>query len=415
MNNNLNEQIALFRYGIIAPLVSGTDNCKSKNEYFNLHGNKEYRFIDGSSVHVSPGSIERWYYNYQKHGFDGLKMKPRTDVGTTRKLDNELINTITFYVDNHPRLPATAIRTDLIKNGFITESDVSLSTITRFVQAYKKGKDITSKTEMRRYECKHINDVWCCDTSYSFKLTDNGEKKRTFIIAIIDDASRLVVGCDVFFNDNYVNYMTVLKSAIEHYGLPKVLNLDNGTPYKNGQIDLLAARLGIRLNHCAPYTPEGKAKIERWFRTMKDHFMAGYTVKASTTIESYRKDLLDYVKEYNNFPHSSLKGKSPNERYFNGEDQIRRCTQEIIDTSFLLEEERRVTIDNVIVLDRKEFEVPYKYSNRKIKIRYSPDFKVVYVVEANNELTPITLLDKVANSTVKRNKPKFNTNGDDTK
>ncbi len=404
MDNIKNEQIALFRYGIISPLVTGTDNCKSKQDFFTTYGNKQYRYVDGSLVFVSPGSIERWYYSYQKNGFNGLKVKSRIDQNTTRKLSDDLIQTICFYIDNHPRLPATSIRTYLIANGLITSDEVSLSTITRFVQSYKKGKNVTTKTEMKRYECKHVNDVWCCDTSYSFKLNDNGVKKRTFIIAIIDDASRLIVGCDVFFNDNYVNYMTVLKKAIERYGVPRTLNLDNGSPYKNGQIELLAARLGIRVHHCAPYTPEAKSKIERWFRTMKDHFMAGYTILAKTTIDTYRKDLLEYVENYNNTPHSSLKGTTPNQRYFNGDDQTRHLNQETIDTSFLLEVDRKVSIDNVISLDTKEFEVPYKYSNHKIKIRYSPDYKTVYVVEDNDTLTPIKLLDKVANSTIKRQK-----------
>lgn len=143
---------------------------------------------------------------------------------------------INHYVDTHPRLPSTAIREDLIKNGYITERGVSLSTITRYVQTYKRNSKIVTKTEMRRYELEHINDVWCCDTSYSFKLSVDGVLKRTYIIAIIDDASRLIVGCGVFFNDNYANYMTVLKQAVKKYGKPKLLNVDNGAPYRNDKL-----------------------------------------------------------------------------------------------------------------------------------------------------------------------------------
>ena len=45
----------------------------------------------------------------------------------------------------------------------------------------------------------------------------------------------MIVGCNVFFNDNYKNFMSVLKTAVSKYGKPKVLNLDNGAPYKNSQ------------------------------------------------------------------------------------------------------------------------------------------------------------------------------------
>lgn len=63
--------------------------------------------------------------------------------------------------------------------------------------------------------------------------------------------------------------MSVMKSAVSKYGRPKVLNFDNGKSYKNKQMELLVARIGTTLSYCQPYTPTSKAKIERWFRTLK--------------------------------------------------------------------------------------------------------------------------------------------------
>ena len=134
-------------------------------------------------------------------------------------------------------------------------------------------------------------------------------------MAIIDDASRMIVGCDIFFEDNYINFMSVLKGAVKKYGKPKLLNVDNGSPYKNNQISLLTARLGITLHHCEAYTPQSKAKIERWNRTMKDHFMFNYHISSATTIEEVRADLLKYVVEYNKKEHSELK-KPPHDRFY---------------------------------------------------------------------------------------------------
>lgn len=415
MTSKEQEQIALFRYSIISQLISNLDDSKSKQDFFRLASEKKYIDPYGKNVTVSCGTIERWYYNYRKYGFDSLKPKKRKDLGYQRKIDSDLSYIINHYIDTHPRLPATAIRQCLIENGDIIESEISLSTITRYVNNYKNNKKIITSNEMRRYEAEHINDIWCCDTSYSFKLkvknkNDNTyENKRTYIIAIIDDASRMIVGCNVFFNDNYINYMSVLKNAIKKYGKPKLLNVDNGAPYKNGQIELLSARLGIILHHCAPFSPTQKSKIERWFRTMKDHFMASYHITSKTTIDDFRNDLLEYVNEYNNNVHSSLNGKSPNDRFFNGDDEILYIDNDKIDKTFLIEVDRKVTADGIISLDTKEFEVPYQYQNKKIKVRYSADYQTVYVVEADNELTPIKIVDKVANSKIKRNKINFNT------
>ena len=408
MTDNEKNEIALFRYGVISDLVVGNVDVKSKKSFFRDASSKE-RYYNGKQIRISKGTIERWFYNYQKYGFDGLKPRDRSDCGRIRKIDNEIEGIINHYVNEHPRMPASQIYNELLANHYITYDEVSLSTITRYVMKQKKNKGVITHSEMKRYEAGHINEIWACDTTYSFKLTVKGEKKRLYIIAIIDDASRLIVGVDVFFNDNYVNFMSVLKSAVKKYGKPKILNLDNGAPYKNNQINLLSARIGISAHHCAPYSGWQKGKIERWFRTMKDHFMASFHLTTNTTIDEFRDELLKYTNEYNNTIHSSLNNISPLTRFFDSGEEIKRLSDDEIEKGFLLEIERKASIDCVIQIDNKEFEVPIKYSKKNIKIRYSSDYKTCYVVNPDSSLERIELLDKVANSMIKRKQPKFNT------
>lgn len=408
MNNEEKQKIALFRYGVISDLVSGISEHGSKAEYFRAKADKKWMDSNGRSVEISVPTIERWYYTYKKYGFDGLIPRDRNDSGRSRKLDDDIMSVIKHYVEKHPRMTATAIYDEMISNHYITYDDVSISTFTRYVTRLKADKGIINHSEMKRYEAEHINDIWCCDTTYSFKLNVDGTKKRMYIIAIIDDASRMIVGIDVFFNDNYVNFMSVLKTAVRKHGKPRVLNLDNGAPYKNKQIELLGARLGITLYHNKPYYGQGKAKIERWFRTMKDHFMASFHLTSKTTIGEFKSALLEYVNTYNNSKHSSI-DMTPVERFFDMGDEIKRIDNDTIDKAFLLEIERKVSIDCVIPIDNIEFEVPQKYSNKRIKIRYSEDYQNCYVVNPDNSLEKIQLLDKVANSKTKRKQPIFNT------
>lgn len=182
MTNDEKDKIALFKYTIIAPLISNTTEYINKNDFFMEASKKQYRYIDGKLISVSYSTLERWYYNYLNKGFDSLKPAARSDLGHIRKLDDELMAIINHYVDVHPRLPSTSIYEDLIRNGYIAKKEVSLSTITRYVQSYKKNNKIVIKTEMRRYEMEHINDVWCCDTSYSFKLSVEGTKKGHLLL-----------------------------------------------------------------------------------------------------------------------------------------------------------------------------------------------------------------------------------------
>lgn len=409
MTEDEKNSVALFRYGIISELITGVNKYPTKDAYFKAKSEQEWINKNGDKVSVHEKTIERWYYNYLKYGFDVLKPKDRNDTGRSRRIDDELLNIINHYVIEHPRMPATLIYDELLTNHYIIKDEISLSTISRYVSKLKKSKGVIEHSEMKRYEASHINEIWCCDTTYSFKINVGEEKKRMYIIGIIDDASRLIVGIDVFFNDNYVNFMSVLKQAVTKYGKPQVLNLDNGAPYKNSQLDMLAARIGIGLYHNKPYYGPGKAKIERWFRTMKDHFMASYNLTSKTTIDEFKKALLEYVNKYNNDIHSQLNGKTPNERFFDSSDEIKTLDSEQIEKAFLLEIERKVSIDCVIQIDNVEYEVPLKYSKKTIRLRYAPDLKKCYVVDPDGHLEGIQLLDKKANARIKRKQPVFNT------
>lgn len=113
------------------------------------------------------------------------------------------------------------------------------------------------------------------------------------MIALINDSSHFILGADVFFNDTFVNLMSVIKSAVSKYGKPKVFNFDNGSAYKNRQMELLAARIGSAINYCRPYTPTQEEKIERWFRTLKDQWMVSLDMRDFHSLEELRGESSD--------------------------------------------------------------------------------------------------------------------------
>jgi len=414
MNDDERQKIALFRYGIIAPAISRNyDESLSLKGFFRNAANKSYVNPRGEDVKIAPSTIERWFYSYKDGGFDALIPQRRVDTGMFRKMDSDLAEQITYLKTEYPRLPATLIHQKLIDNGTIIKGEVSLSTVTRFINKLKSEQKLTSNSDMRRYEREHINEVWCGDSSVGPYLTIDGKKKRTYIIALLDDASRMIVGIDIFFNDTFINLMSVMKTAVTRFGRPKIFNFDNGASYRNKQMELLAARIGTVIHYNQPYTPTGKAKIERWFRTMKDHWMAGLYMKEYPSLEELRLSLMEYVNSYNKSIHSSLNGFTPMDRFFSESALIKRISEEDIHKAFLLEYERRVSSDNVIVIDDTEYEVPYRYARQRIKLRYSADFDTVYVIDSfTGELEPIKLLNKHDNAHIKREKIRL-TGGND--
>ncbi|GAA0284783.1 hypothetical protein GCM10008922_48450 [Faecalicatena contorta] len=406
MDQEKMQAIALMRYSAIAPLITGfQEDYPSRDAFFRDASLKGVTAPDGSIKHYAPGTIEKWYYTYKELGFNGLLPSGRSDLGKPRKLDDALQEQIRYLKANYPRMSAAAIFRQLKDNGSIRNGEVSESTITRYIRLLSIEMKTTGNPDMRRYERPHINEVWCGDSSVGpyLRLSD-GKKHKVFIIALIDDASRFIVGIDVFFNDNFVNLMSVMKSAVAKYGHPQMFNFDNGSSYKNRQMELLAARLGSALHYNQPYTPTQKAKIERWFRTMKDQWMAALDIRDFHSLEELRGSLMAYVQLYNRSPHSSLKGTCPQDRFFSEPERIRRIPQEKLDTDFLLEIERRVSADCVVVIDHVEYEVDCRFARQRIRLRYAPDLSEIFIVEADHSLTPIRLLNKQENAFVKREK-----------
>lgn len=305
----------------------------------------------------------------------------------------------------HRTAPAAAIYRQLQDTGSIRSGQVSESTILRFINQMMLQEKLANPPDMRRYERPHINEVWCGDSSAGPYLTTEDRKKhRVWILALMDDASRFITGIDVFFKDNFVNLMSVMQSAVAKYSRPQVWNFDNGAPYRNRQMELLAARIGSTIHYCRPYTPVQKAKIERWFRTMKDQWMAALDMTEFHTLEALRGSLLSFVQQYNQTTHASLNGRSPQERFFEEPERIRRLSEEQIAQSFLLEIERRVSADGVLTIDQVEYEVDCRFARQRVTLRDSPDMEEIYVVESGGTLTPIRLLNKQENAFVKREK-----------
>ena len=400
------QDVALLRYTAIAPVVTGLgDAYCSNNDYYREISEKGVTGPDGKVYHFHPDTLQRWYSAYKKQGFEALMPRDRRDAGKSRKIDADLLEQLTYFVEHYPRMPATEILRKLEENGSVTDGQVSLSTITRCVSNIRRSAGASPNRDMRRYERPHINEVWCGDSSVGPRLKGpDGRKQRVYIIALIDDASRFITGADLFYNDNFVNLMSVMRSAVAKYGRPKVWRFDNGRTYRNRQMDLLSARIGTTLSYCQPYTPQGKSKIERWFLTLKDHWYASLDLTEFRSLDELRGSFQEWVRKYNQTPHSSLQGKTPQERFFSEPEQIRRLPDQDLDRSFLLEADRRVSADSVIVIDHVEYEVDCRYAKQKLRIRYSPDMKEVYIVEQDGTLTPVRLLNKVENVSVKREK-----------
>ncbi len=250
------KQLALFRFSIIAPVVNNTHAFPSKMAYFRDASLKEYVLPSGKKEMFKYTTIRNWYTDYKRYGFDSLMPKTRRDMGTSRKLSSNVSSRIIELKEQMPHITGKAIYDKLLEEGTVLAKDFSIATVYRYLNNHNL-KYIPTE-ERKQFEMEHAGDCWQADTSHGPVITVEGKKMHTYLVQIIDDASRLIVGCQFFLNDNALNFQAVLKQAIKTYGIPKKIFVDNGTPYKNLQFQTICASLGTILIHAKAYSPESK-------------------------------------------------------------------------------------------------------------------------------------------------------------
>jgi len=236
------------------------------------------------------------------------------------------------------------------------------------------------------------------------RIKVNNKSEVIYLVHIIDDASRLIVGQALTFHDNAVFFQKILKKAVKTYGIPKVLYVDNGSAYANEQLSLICANLGIHLVHAKPYSPRGKGKVERSFRTVKDGFFNTIDWSKFNSIEQVQSMYNEFLNtNYMNAKHSAI-DMTPRERFIKDYSNISRKTDNQIDECFLHRVVRLVKADSTISLNNTIYEVPQQYIKKHIIVKYNPeDLSEMYIYnDKNQRLHTIKSIDKISNSKYKR-------------
>lgn len=240
--------------------------------------------------------------------------------------------------------------------------------------------------ERRRFVMEHANDCWQADTCSGPFLTVDGRKRRTYLIAFIDDASRLIPHCEFFFLDNARNLAITLRKAILKRGLPKKIFCDNGKSYSSLSLRFACARLGIMLTHARPYSAPSKGKVERFFGVLRTQFLNNVRPEDIKDLQYLNEMLNSYIEGvYHVHPHSSLDGQSPIQRYMADRDHI-RCieSKEDLDTAFLYQTTRKVNSDATISVSKVAFEVPQSFIGSQVTVGYDPtDLSRAHIMDQN--------------------------------
>jgi len=130
---------------------------------------------------------------------------------------------------------------------------------------------------------------------------------QVFLQATLDDASRLIPHAQFYPNQGLDSFLDCLRQAIAARGLPTRLYMDNAKIYRSPQLARIAASIGILIIHTPPYQPEGRGKIERFFRSVREQFLAALDPQALLSIEQLNERLWHWLDTvYHRREHSAL-------------------------------------------------------------------------------------------------------------
>jgi len=242
-------------------------------------------------------------------------------------------------------------------------------------------------------------------------------RRKSYLIAFLDDATRVVPYCAFALSENTQAFLPVFKQALVRRGLPQRLYVDNGANYRSQQLALICAKLGVALIHGRPYQPQGKGKMERWFRTVRAQLLSRLDPADTDSLERLNRRLWAWVEgEYHLTPHRGLDDHTPLDGWAMCADQVRLPAPTLdLDALFLFETKRRVQRDRTVSLNGALFEVDAALIGQIVTLRYDPAVPTSRGIEIWHQerfVERAKPLDAYANCFVRRNRPTQNLDPD---
>lgn len=379
------EKIALRKFSLVAPVLNGqTENQK---EYFKKLAAEPIDMPHYGLRRYTVKTFEWWLYLYRRHGLEGLKPGYRSDRGKSRRITEEIALKVQEKKAAKPQLSGILLYEELVKDGVFTPDKLSLATFYRFLaQNHDLCKDTgKEEKEMKRFSHQKVNQLWQTDILYGPYLKLGRAKKRTYLIAYIDDASRLITHARFSWEQNFVAIRDVFKEAVLRRGMPKLLYTDNGKVYRCGQLAFICASLGCNLLHAEPFSPNQKGKIERFFRTVRMRFLSRLEPERIKSLEELNLRFWEWLEEdYQRKVHSSLH-MSPLDYFMSRADEVNMFPDPaLLDEYFLLRVLRKINHDATLSLESILYETDQKFANTRLEVRYEPQW-------LNNPAQPVFL------------------------
>ena len=253
------DQAALTRYGIIAPLLDETLDTAAKTKL---------REEISERTGVSTRTIYRYESQFASDGFQGLKPQAKQYSYSKKLPDNfpELLEQAIQLKKEVPKRSVAKIIWILELEGRVAPGVLKRSTMERHLykagfgvrqmQMYNDARESSSKRFCKPHRMMLVQG----DIKYGCKLPigKNGAMVQTYLSSAIDDHSRMILASEFYDSQDELIVEDTFRKVILLHGKFDACYFDNGSQYVARQLKLSLGKLGIPIRYARPRS--GKSK-----------------------------------------------------------------------------------------------------------------------------------------------------------
>ena len=399
------DDLALFRYGIIC-LLFGLVGSALAAALRQLAA-RTWEIPGSAKTSVTAGTIRKWLRDYSEHGVEGLKRKPRSDRGRMRRLSAEDQELLLELRRDRMSWSVPAVVAEAGRQHGLTPSRSSAYRLFHAEDLMRRAEDADGG--FRRFAYEHANELWMTDAMHgpSCGTGDGRRRRKTYMVTMLDDATRVVVWAAFHFAEDTASYLATMRQGIERRGVPKRIFGDNCAAMKSRHMDMVCARLGVALLRTRPYRPQSKGKIERFHRTVRQSLLTRVGPADLVSLESLNKRLHVWIAgEYHRTPHRGIDGMTPLDKWAASSDAVRLVGHDVdLDDLFFDQARRKVSSDCVVRLNNRLYQVKGDLAGKTVTLRFDPEAppsRPLRVVLDDEDVGLAKLLDLHGNARRKR-------------
>jgi transposase InsO family protein len=373
------QQVALFRYQLICPALEPGLSTKARGRIVRAIAARTHAGPFGGEHTFSRDTLDRWIRRYRAGGFEALA--PSVRQPGARIEGGVLELAVALKRENPGRTAAQVARILRAQGGYCPSESTLLRLFhRRELMGPAAGE---AKPVFGRFEAPTPNERWVADALHGPKIAG----RKTYLFAFLDDHSRLAVGYRFGFAEDTVRLGVALERALASRGVPATVYVDNGSAFVDEWLLRACGKLGIRLVHSTPHRPQGRGKIERFFRTVRDQFLVEVTESAAADLTAKQltpaAGLLElnslfiaWVESvYHHQTHSET-GQTPLQRWNDGWAAAGHGpampSTDALTEAFLWSVQRRVTKTATVSLHGNAYQVQAALVGRKVELVFSP-------------------------------------------